>query len=176
MKKLLITLLLLFSLIGCGQKAKYIEIETYPVDMSLYRNMTSTGHHFIGASVEEINRVFDEEGSGVFYIGNSFCPTCNKMVYIMEEAAKANDTTIYYLDTIASGYTLEDPPIVELIGNLSDVLLTDERGFKTLNTPHVFVLKNGEIVGSEIGKIEAGNEDFVEHATKVYSQIFKKLK
>ena len=176
MKKLILVLSLLLMMTSCGKAANYIEINSQDVDMSLYRKMESTNHHFKLIDPSEISRVIDEEGSAIFYIGNSYCPTCNKMVYLMEEAAKKSEKTIYYFDTITSGYKEEDPVIVELIDDLKDVLYTDERGNKVLNTPHVLVVKNGEIIASAIGKLDPGNEDFVTYVTNYYLKMFNKLK
>ena len=176
MKKLLVMVLMAISLCACSVKTNIIPIESSEVDMSLYRKMENVEHHFRAVTPQEISRVIDEGGSAAFYIGNIFCPTCNKMVYIIEEAAKQSGTTVYYYDTMYGGYTPEDEPVIDLVEHLSPVLFTDERGFKVINTPHVFVVKNGEIISSSIGKPEAGNEDFVEHATKLYREMFEAIK
>ena len=175
MKKILLSLLLVLALVACAKPTNYIEINAKDVDMSAYRNMESSNHHFKVVDPSEVSRVIDEAGSGIFYIGNSFCPTCNKMVYLMEAAAKNSDKTIYYYDTVNAGYKEDDSVIVELIEHLKSVLYTDERGKAVLNTPHVLVIKNGEIVASAIGKLDAGNEDFVTYVTNYYTKMFNKL-
>ena len=67
---LLLTLLLAISLLGCSkEEAQFIEITSFDVDMSGYEGMPSTNHHFRGITPEEFMRVYEEDGSGIFYIG-----------------------------------------------------------------------------------------------------------
>lgn len=177
MKKLLFIFILLLSISAChSEPPKYLELETYNVDMSLYRKMSSHDHRFIGTSVEEFNRVFKEKGSGIFFLGSHHCANCQKICYLVNEAAVEADVKIYYIELENGIYNPKHPAIVELTALLKEQLNTDEEGEAAIYMPHVLVLKNGKIIGSEIGIPDAGKNDFVEYLIAAYSKMFAKLK
>ena len=102
MKKILLSILLIFmavGMVGCGEEEiNYIDIEATDVDMSVYDGMNSLNHHFKSITPTELLRVYNEGGSGIFYIGYSGCHNCQDAVKYIEEAAANNDVTVYYMD------------------------------------------------------------------------------
>ncbi len=151
---LLLTLLLAISLLGCSkEEAQFIEIASFDVDMSGYESMPSTNHHFRGITPEEFMRVYEEDGSGIFYIGYTGCPNCQAMVPTIEEAAIETDSTVYYLDPYSEDYDFFSY-LDDIMATLDPILRHDSDGTATIYTPHIFTLINGEFGTSYIG----GNE------------------
>ena len=70
-KKILILALLL--LCACSEKLptpEYpYEIESFKVDMSNYKGVSSTEHNFRLIRVSELFKCIDQKSSGIFYLG-----------------------------------------------------------------------------------------------------------
>ncbi len=148
---LLMTFLIAISLLGCSkEETRFIEIESYDVDMSGYEDMPSTNHHFKGITPTEFMRVYEEDGSGVFYIGYTGCSSCQATVSLIEEAAIETDTTVYYLDPYSEEYDFFSY-MSDIMAILDPILRHEDDGTATIYTPHIFAMINGEFGQSLIG-------------------------
>lgn len=168
MKKLailLVCLLLSLSLFGCDKQVNIIDIESFDVDMSGYEDMKAHDHHFRGITPQEFIRVYEEDGSGVFYIGYTNCGNCQSSVKTFEEAAKETDTTVYYLDPYSEDYDFF-AYMDELMTILDPILRHEDDGTPTIYTPHIFAMVNGEFGSSLIG-----NGDKLEEVIDLMNEV-----
>lgn len=97
-----------------------------------------------------------ENGSGVIFLGFKECPWCQKAAPLINEAAEAEDTVVYYLDIQQER---DASPLIyqELIGILSPHLKKDEDGAPVVSTPDISIVKDGEMVWRY--ELEAMTED-----------------
>ena len=176
MKKIMSLVTLVFLLFACTATSNktivYTDISSFPVDMSVYEGMKSTNHHFVGISPEEFIKVFREKGSGAFYMGADSCSYCQETVKYMEKAAENMDVTIYYIDVYNNQYPLMEH-YEEIYEILLPILLDGSNGEKTIQTPHLFTLVNGEFATSCVGGMKETDEDTVSGFEKILEPIKK---
>ena len=158
MKRIVFFLSVLLVLCGCNKKEE-IPVPEYPyeitssrVDMSEYEGVTSTDHNFRLIRVEELFNTIDEKSSGVFYLGRTNCGCCQRVCRYLNEVAKELNVTVYYIDVYNEEEDLADDKQLQdkLFGYLYEILGTDGEGNRTLLTPQVFSVVNGEFYGSQI--------------------------
>ncbi len=153
MKRVLSLLLcfgLMMTMVGCSQETvNVIDIESFAVDMSGYDGMDADDHNFRGITPEEFIRIYEEGGSGVFYIGYTGCSYCQSSVATYQEAAEETGTTIYYIDPYSEEYDFFEY-YDELIEILEPILRTSG-GTPMIYTPHIFAMVNGSFGTSLIG-------------------------
>ena len=160
MKKLLVVLAtLLVLLVGCGQDNKkpaepvtISTIETFPVDMSKYHNMSSTNHQFLGITPETFLDFLSNGGNGIVYVGYDSCPICNKAVPVINEVAQELGVKVFYIDCYHPVYPLMDH-FDEFVAATRPILEVKD-GEPVVLTPHVMTVVNGEFVDSQIGIID----------------------
>lgn len=172
MKKLLIALtMVLVLLTGCNKEKEepreevvITKVESFAVDMSRYRNMSSTNHQFVGITPETFLNLLKAGGNGIIYVGDSGCPVCNRAVPVLNDAAQELGVTVYYIDCYHPVYPLMEY-INEFIAATKPILNVHD-GEPTVFTPHVFTVVNGEFVDSLIGigelDPETSEEDYQE--------------
>lgn len=161
MKRLVFFIALILLLVGCDDKTNYIAIDSYRIDMSGYVGLNKDGHNFVGVMPEEMLRIIDEKGSGIFYIGSIYCAHCQNVANILDEVAKTNDMTINYINA-ANDMT---PYLQEMIDVFYDFLYEDKDGDKEIQMPMVISIKNGKVLNCLIG----------EHPYDEYDELFKTL-
>ncbi len=182
MKKLLLCFLLLLVLCGCKGKQE-IPTPEYPyqivsdkVDMSGYEGVSSTDHKFRLIKVQELFNTIDLRSSGVFYLGRHNCNCCQKVSRYLNEVAKELDVTVYYIDVYNPDEPLTEKELQDkLYEYLYEILGTDENGSKTLLTPQVFSIVNGEFYGSQIcfDNYSLDNEAKIEQFKDSYRSLMK---
>ena len=159
MKKLLLVILLLI-MSGCAKpEEEVLPVPEYPyeivskrVDMSEYEGVSSTDHNFREITVSQLFNTIDQKSSGIFYLGRTNCGCCQRVCRYLNEVAKEMGVTVYYIDVyneeedIASDKQLQD----KLFDYMYEILGSDGEGNKTLLTPQVFSVINGEFYGSQI--------------------------
>ena len=160
MKRLLIVLTaLLLTLTACSsdEEAVYIDVETSVVDMSGYANMPVVGHNFVGVSPQEVLRIIEEGGSGAVFYGYSTCPFCHQAAYVLNNAAKEKDMTIYYVNVHPSDDPGDDfyDAMDETTTVLADFLSKDEDGEPEFYVPNLFIIKNGKILGNHVSLVDS---------------------
>jgi len=157
MKKLLIILLLTLSLAACAKKEE-IPVPEYPyeivsdrVDMSGYEGVSSTDHNFRLTKTAELFHTIDEKSSGIFFLGMHGCNCCQRVCRYINDVAKELGVTVYYIDVHNPDDPLTEKDVQDkLVDYLYEILGTGEDGEKTLLTPQVFSIVNGEFYGSQI--------------------------
>lgn len=157
MKKILLILLILFTIVGCKSKDDVnfnYDIVYKDVDMSGYDGVNSTNHAFKKVKVDQLFNCIDKKSSGIFYLGRTNCGCCQTTVQYLNKAALDLGVTIYYIDVydpdmplvVADGECLE---CVERTNKLREylynILVENDEGKKELQTPTVFSVINGEI-------------------------------
>lgn len=156
MKKLLCLLFICLLLVGCGDKQDINEVNyTYDVnsravDMSGYDGLHSTGHQFVGITVDELFNVIDNKSSGAFYLGRTNCACCQTCIKYLNEVAANLNVTIYYLDAYDPIKPITDEEVIDKLTEYLYPILAEVDGERTLQTPTIFSVVNGEFKSSLI--------------------------
>ncbi len=157
MKKIFIILCLVLFLVSCTKKQdskqeiKYTyEITSKSVDMSGYEGVNSVKHNFRLITPTELFNVIDHKSSGVFYIGRTNCGCCQRVCRYLNEVAMELGVTVYYIDVYNEEEPMTGTEIQDKAKEYLYPILGEENGEKTLLTPQVFSLINGEFAGSQI--------------------------
>ena len=186
MKKSLIILLMLLFLCSC-KKEKEIEVPEYTfeiqserIDMSGYDGVTSTKHNFRLVKLSEVFRTFDENSSGVFFLGRTNCGCCQEVAKILNEAAMEYGVTVYYIDPYDEEFDLVSDLEMrqKTMEYLYDVLDENEEGEKDLMTPHFFTVINGHFGDSQVcyDHMKVDNSDPEGKAAKLKERYLEMLK
>ena len=185
MKKCLLILLMLITLVSCNSSAKPeypYTINSKNVDMSGYKGVNSTNHNFKGIVVDELFNVIDNKSSGIFLLGRSNCPCCQTVTRYMNEVAKELGVTIYYMDVYDEDEPITDQATQEKLKEyMWDILSKDEEGNKTLYTPQLFSVINGKFVASQvcyddIDFSDPPSDKQIENIKKAYRKIMEPFK
>lgn len=113
-------------------------------------------NRFIYAAQEQIIEKF-EKGDGLVFLGFPDCPWCQALAPLMNEAAKAENADIYYLN-IQQARQDNDALYQKLLEKLKDHLRKDEQGNPRVYVPDVSALRGGKIVGHFVQETVAGGE------------------
>lgn len=184
MKKLLSLLLVLLCLVGCSSKeypspdlSTEFTLETYMADMSGYEGLKSTGHMFKGTTVSELKRTVDEKGYGVFVLSRTSCSHCQLAMQYLNEVASELGVYVYYIDAESDTYPILGTDAYDnLYEVLEPVLEEDKDGTKSIQTPDVFTIVDGEITANQIGTTWTGSNYTDEDVVKleeVYRAMLK---
>jgi len=192
MKKMIcICLITLLSLCACNTKNESNNTQQgcdgndvcdvdKQADMSAYENFMDEKHQFIEIPMSDFLKKLDADGSGIYYFGYATCPWCVEAVPIMNEAAKAKDLPIYYIDKKAD--TSDEASAAAIEERLADILQSDENGKPHLYVPLVVVMKDGDIIAHHSDTVE-GHDAHERKMTKeeqeqlkaVYEDMFQLL-
>ena len=122
-----------------------------------------------------IQKLTDKE-DGVYLITSSKCSACEIAYDVIIEAAKDSNTVIYTLDAKNEEYEVTNEDVQDMIDILEPTLmLNPETNNKTIYTPHLFSIKNGEIEKSQVGLGEGfvNNDDGLKTLYNRYIDIMK---
>ena len=161
MKKIVLVLTALLTLVSCGKQEQEVdktvtitnsvELNTYDADMSGYKWLYDSEPAFIEITLEESIRIFKVEGSGILYYGYVGCPWCERAVPILNKVAKETGVTVYYINvhfqTTMEAYN-------ELMTYISPILEKDSEGEPVFKVPEVIAVKNGEITDHHLALVE----------------------
>ncbi|MBP5279745.1 MAG: glutaredoxin family protein [Erysipelotrichaceae bacterium] len=156
MKKIFMILIFLLLLVSCGKKEEKSEINyTYDiisksVDMSAYEGVSSTKHKFRLITPTEFFNCMDNKSSGVFYLGRNNCGCCQRVTRYLDEVSRELDVTVYYIDVYNEEETLMDQDVQDKMYEYMYPILGESEGEKTILTPQLFSVINGEFAGSQI--------------------------
>ena len=139
-----------------------VEVGTYdedtqydvPADMSGYRFLEENeGNGFILEKIKTANNVI-QNGTALIYIGYENCQWCQRAVPVLQDVANTENMAIMYVDVgnVSEDETDDYDEMVEL---LSDYLEYNDDGNKTLYTPMVVAVKDGEIKSASTGLIDS---------------------
>lgn len=129
-------------------------------DMSHYENFNDEDHVFYDMNVKEMIDKINHKETFIVYFGFGECPYCNIAMPLLNEVAKDYDSIVYYIDTRSnsewqSNIDIDDYDLV--VEYLGEYLEYDDEGKKHLYTPHVFFIKDGEVVYQYEGVVGEGN-------------------
>ena len=161
MKKIVLILTALLTLVSCGKQEQEIdntvtitnsvELNTYDADMSGYKWLYDSEPAFTEITLEESIRIFKEKGSGILYYGYAGCPWCERAVPILNKVAKETGVTVYYINvhfqTTMEAYN-------ELMTYISPILEKDSEGEPVFKVPEVIAVKDGEITDHHLALVE----------------------
>lgn len=161
MKKIVLILTALLTLVSCGKQEQEldktvtitnsVELNTYDADMSGYKWLYDSEPAFTETTLEESIRIFKEKGSGILYYGYVGCPWCERAVPILNKVAKETGVTVYYIN-VHSQTTME--AYNELMTYISPILEKDSEGEPVFKVPEVIAVKDGEITDHHLALVE----------------------
>lgn len=201
MKKLLTSLLVLASLVGCSSGNTTITSttssntsETYTITSDVELNGFTTklpGYKWVGSEIgnfkevtmKESVRLFEEKGSGLVYYGYTGCQWCERFLPQLNQVALKTGVTIYYVDAaIFNEEETETYPI--LTEYLSSILDKNDEGEYEMYVPLFIGVKDGELVGSHNGLVDGFeienensqmNDEQQEELQNIFLDIIKKV-
>lgn len=98
--------------------------------------------------IQKINNKED----GVYLITSSRCSACEIAYDVIIEAAKDTDTVIYTLDAMNEEYEVTNEDVQDMIDILEPTLMINpETNMKSIYTPHLFCIENGQLTKSQVG-------------------------
>lgn len=137
-------------------------------DMFQYENFHDENHVFYDITVKEVQSKIQNKETLTVYFGFAKCPSCNEAMPVLNEVAKENNAEVAYINTRKdaswqSNMDMKDYDVVlELFGQY---LQYDDDGKKHLYTPHVFFIKDGDVVY----EVEGVNEQLKENYEKGFA-------
>lgn len=181
MKKLIVLIMFLLLLVGCSRSLKpdfdsNFEVETYRCDMSAYDGMSSVNHHFLGTTVDELERTLNEKGYGIFVLSYNTCPHCKVLMQYMEEVCEELDVYIYYLDAYSKRYPIVGTDDYDRLFELMKPACEKVDGVLGLQTPTLFTIIDGKIIDHKIGAEYEGatpSEKEVKQIKQEYRDMMK---
>jgi len=149
------------SLASSAPKDPYVGHDV--ADLSGYPSMVDHEQdtNLVSTTVAEIAGLMDDHETFAFIAAYADCPYCKTILPYVDEAAKAAQRNVGYLDTRSDpswrsnldidGYDL----FVERFG---DYLDEDENGLKHLYTPDLYFIRDGSVVANHAG-VTPGADD-----------------
>ena len=189
MKKVLISMMIALTLIGCGNKQEEVEeaiVITNPVaingektDMNAYRWINDKDNAFLEVSMEESIRFFTEKGSGILVYGYPGCIYCERALPELNKAAKQHNITVYYCNVYRPDASAD---IYERLRPNIEPIFDVQGGVPVFKVPEVIAIKNGEIVGHHLALVDGYtidseeskmNDDQKQELQNIYIDLFK---
>lgn len=183
MKKILIILFVMFSLVGCsinndktnqttGNADKLsTKIATSSEELKYQANISDT-NVFKEMDYEEIYSLVNDKSSdftGLLYIGRSTCSYCQKAVEIYRDTAIANNFIIYFLDTTKASKSDK----FEEYGHF--IFFIDENGEELSEVPTIYAYKDGKVMDHYTGIADDYNDSSTNVTNKQYLFLTSKL-
>lgn len=188
MLKKILVLLLFITLFACAKKVeenndvvvdKTTKVNAKDVDMSGYKNMSSTRHCFKEIDLDEFYSLLENKGSGLFYMGYEACGSCQEAVEHLNAVAQENNVTIYYINIDRPSYHIKDDSVAyeDFVKRFSPVL-KEREGKKVILTPDVFQVINGKFGKFNIGLVDnwatgSENDEQVKALKDIYYNLMK---
>ncbi len=183
MKKIISSLLILLMLSGCTSTEETstityensVELATFEVDMSSYQNMHYRDHEYLGISTQDAIKLLEEDGTGVLFLGYAGCGACNTAVPVLNEVAKDTGIKVNYVEADK----INEADFNQFVEVYNDYLESSSNGEKTIFTPAVYIIVDGEVKAFQIGlpELSGGALTDAEHDEiyNLYLDMFKKL-
>lgn len=173
MKKILTSLLLAVSLVGCSSKTvaspsseptetsepEYtittdVELNGFTTKLPGYSWIGSEVGNFKEVTMKESVRLFEEKGSGLVVYSYVGCPWCERFLPQLNQVALKTGVTIYYVD--ANIFNDEETEIYPVLTEyLSSILDKNDDGEYEMYVPLFIGVKDGELVGSHNGLVDS---------------------
>ncbi len=125
-------------------------------DMSAYENIGDSvdGAHFVEMTTGEFLEERKAEKTFVVVFSHAGCPQCQGAIPVLGQFAKENDLTVAYIDTRKNPEWRSNKDIDnydEIAYELGYYFAKDEDGSPHMYVPHVFFIKDGEVVFEHLG-------------------------
>lgn len=189
MKKIVVMVLCTLLLVGCGNKVvEKTDAERFKEEYEALNGTQNLVDMHLDADIkikyvstqEAVNLL--KEGTGIIYFGFPRCPWCRNAVPVLLDVAKENHLEVAYLDP--SGLRNSDDELFsQIMGILYEHLQEDENGQKTLYVPDVYFIKEGKIVGHQLGTVESQDNPTVpmteeqrQELTNIYKGFVDQIK
>ena len=178
MKKTISAILAAMLLTGCNTTANtptatstpentnnagQINLDATKADMSAYVFMEDDDPAFLEVSTEESLRMF-VNGTGVVVYSYETCPWCNRILPILDEAAKKYGTEVFYVNIYSDAFMAltaeEKSDQINALYQCLDPILEREKDPETgedkavMQVPEVVAVKDGEIVSHHMGVVD----------------------
>lgn len=109
---------------------------------------------------EDELQTFFETGTGIMYLGYPSCPWCRNALPTLMELAIKYDIPINYFN-LKEIRTEENETYQFLLKHLEGYLEKDEDGTPKIYVPDVFFLKDGMVVGHNIGTVVEQEDPYI---------------
>ena len=203
-----VALLLLLSCAACGRRSSTPLAEPlfYKTDLTRFAAIDMSDYDaweeakaqaaergaqpeslFVDVTVADAQKLLEEKATFVWFASFSECPWCNAVLPYLTQAAAENSCRIGVLDTRKdpawkNNTEIDDYDLfLELCGEYLD---TDEEDKPHLYVPHVFFIRNGEVVYQHQGALpEMGDdphmalsEEQKEALTDIFREGFRQIR
>ena len=194
-KAITVSLIVLMSLAmmvlpACGSKDAGASLDKFPVaDMSAYEGLEGYEGDlpFVDVTVQEVHELMEKKATFVLIASFSSCPWCNAVIKDFVEVANDEGAKIAYINTRKKSEWKNNMQIDDydlFVADFGEFLEIDDNGAEHLYVPHVFFVKNGEVVHEHQGAIPAMGSDpnmvlsaeQHEELKDIYREGFEKLK
>ena len=152
MKRLLILIVALCTLFGCGKK----EIE-YDNPTGQIVNMSDFGladsKHFYFASYDSFFELMENKQTVIVMVAHYGCPWCEALAPVVDKMCDQFGYDIYYIDTQNSANVNDTKGIEKIINACKDYSTPNSDGSAGLWLPSLIYLQNGKIIQIHEGTV-----------------------
>lgn len=167
------------------------ELSEFPQsDMSGYAALKDYGDTsalpFVDVTVKDIHKLMEDKENFVLFVSFPTCPWCNAVLTRFIDVANEADVKVASLNTRknpAWGSNMEIDDYDLFVADFDEYIEYDSEGLKHLYVPHVFFVKEGQVVYEHQGALaEMGSDPYMELSAQqeealrdIYREGFKKL-
>ncbi|MFV0255662.1 MAG: hypothetical protein ACK5G7_06010 [Erysipelotrichaceae bacterium] len=153
-KKIIISLLLLALLVGCGNNSANSDLNI--ADMSEYKIESD---RFLDTTLPEAVELINQ--SAIFYFGYPDCPWCLELVPILAEVLSEKNIYVHYINVQTAEFSdirdEENSDFTTLLNFFSEHLIKPDGVHIEMPVPFVVGVKNGVISQSNLGTLPTHN-------------------
>lgn len=187
--KISLCMMILFISTACGNNNDVIDTDA----KKFKQEYEALNNDTVVMNIDENNPIkyvnFDEvidilsSGTGIIYFGFPGCPWCRNIIPVLFEMASTNNIdTIYYFNP-SNIRSNNDENYKKLVNILSDYLMENDNGEKTLYVPDVYFIRNGEIVGHHLSTVDSQTSPYTpltkeqgDELKNIYQELFNNIK
>ncbi len=182
MKKILTAVLAAALLAGCKTGPKEpvkvtitngIELQTMTPVLAGYEFLEDDDPAFTEITLAESIRMYREKGSGILYYGREGCWWCQRVVPVLNEAAKEAGVLVYYVDVALPTSKESYDELVSYIEGIFE--LDASTGEPVFKVPEVIGVKNGEITGHHLSLVSSFDPDKQDMLTDAQREELKQI-
>lgn len=193
MKKLLMSVLCLFTLSACHtddfhnreilHETEPVESEKYEAaNMSEYEEFKNEDGVFYDITVDDFVKRYNDGENFVTIFSFAKCPWCNDALPVLNAVAKKHNMQVAYINTRPDksvSKNTEMPDFDKVYSILGDIIEKDNEGKPLMYVPFVVGLKDSHIAGYHVSTVDGYNpgernmnEQEKEQLTELYETIF----
>lgn len=146
-----------------GNNAGAVNLQAEKADLSAYVFMNDDDPAFLEVSTEESLKLF-VNGTGVVVYSYETCPWCNRILPVLDEAAKEYGITVFYVNIYSDDFMAlsneEKSDQIQALYQCLDPILERETDSETgeevpvMQVPEVVAVKDGEIMSHHMGIVD----------------------